>query len=293
MQVELDHIGSAEAEGGQGREKQLVDALIAGHPNRAGSRPGRMRGDDHARAMSFGGHGQVSTLKQVPADPTFRMHELLIGGQGEALFDRCQIKQPVIFATHQPGDPCRQQIRDDGSVAVLAIEADKGLIARQAQLGLIGHDHLQSSEQLPAVVGIARIAKRSQPLMGMGLQERGPRANHFPTLAPRVARRTRPLATAAVARANPDPEAAHAVVRPVGCRPDRRPPIVALADPTDLPRPAAGPGRASASCKNTPRSASTLAWSRAARKRLSVERAGNWLRPNKAMNGVANGCRRS
>ncbi len=118
MQVELDHIGGAEAECGQGREKQLVDALIAGHPNRAGRRPGGMRGDDHARAMSFGGHGQVSTLKQVPAHPAFRMHELLIGGQGQALFDRGQIKESVILATHQPGDPCPQQIRDDGSVAV-------------------------------------------------------------------------------------------------------------------------------------------------------------------------------
>src|SRR5438876_5575701 len=52
----------------------------------------------------------------------------------------------------------------------------------------------------------------------------------------------RPLATAAVEGANPDPEAEHAVVRPVGCRPDRRPPIVALADPTDLPPPRRTPG---------------------------------------------------
>jgi hypothetical protein len=33
------------------------------------------------------------------------MHELLIGRQGETLFDLCQIKESVIFATHQPGDP--------------------------------------------------------------------------------------------------------------------------------------------------------------------------------------------
>src|SRR5712691_7297251 len=71
MQVELDHIGGAEAECRQGREKQLVDHSLASHANRAGSGPGWMGGDDHARAMSLCGHRQFSTLKQVPAGPTF------------------------------------------------------------------------------------------------------------------------------------------------------------------------------------------------------------------------------
>src|SRR6266699_792226 len=171
MEVELDHISGAEAEGGQGGEKELVDHSLAGHANRTGSGPGWMRGDDHARAMSLRGHRQFSTLKQVPADPTFRMHELLIGRQGETGFDLCQIKEPVIFATHQPGDPCLQQIGDDGPVPVLAIESDEGLTCRQAQLRLIRHDHLQPSQQLPSVVCIARIPKRPQPLMSMSLQE--------------------------------------------------------------------------------------------------------------------------
>ena len=34
------------------------------------------------------------------------------------------------------------------------------------------------------------MAKRAQPLMGMGLQERGAGPHDFPTLTPRVARRT-------------------------------------------------------------------------------------------------------
>src|SRR5258708_37277334 len=85
MQVELDHIGGAEAERRQGREKQLVDNSLASHTNRTGSGPGWLCGDDHARAMSFGGHRQFSTLKQIPAGPTFRMHELLIGRQAETL----------------------------------------------------------------------------------------------------------------------------------------------------------------------------------------------------------------
>src|SRR5260370_13040112 len=84
MQVELDHIGGAEAERRQGREKQLVDHSLASHANRAGSGPGGMCGDDHARAMSFGGHPQFSTLKQVPAGPTFRMQQLLMRAASDA-----------------------------------------------------------------------------------------------------------------------------------------------------------------------------------------------------------------
>ena len=48
------------------------------------------------------------------------MHKLFISRQGETPFDRCQIKESVIFAAHQPGDLGSQQIGDDGSIAVLA-----------------------------------------------------------------------------------------------------------------------------------------------------------------------------
>ena len=52
-------------------------------------------------------------------------------------------------------------------------------------------------------------------------------------------------------------------------------------------------GRASRSSRNSVRKASTGARSSAARKRESVERAGNRSRPNRAMNALANGCKRS
>src|SRR2546428_103196 len=103
MEVELDHIGGGEAERGQGREKELIDDSRTRHANRTGRGPGGMRGDDHARAVSLRGHRQLSTLKQVPADPTFGMHELLISRQGETFFDLCKLQEPVIFATHRPG----------------------------------------------------------------------------------------------------------------------------------------------------------------------------------------------
>src|SRR5260370_19618945 len=102
MQVELDHIGSGEAERGQGREKELIDDSLAGHTNRTGSGPGWMRGDDHARAVSLRSHRQFSTLKEVPADTTFWMHELLLCRQGGALLCLFELHEPPILSTHPP-----------------------------------------------------------------------------------------------------------------------------------------------------------------------------------------------
>src|SRR5712692_3922728 len=128
-------------------------------------------------------------------------------------------------------------MRDDGTVPVLAIESDERLTLGQTQFRLICHDHLQPSPQLPWVVSIARIPKRCQPLMRMSLQERGAGPDHFSTLAPRIARRTDRLET-------PLWRGEIRTLRQstLSCglsRADktRRPPIVVLADPTDLPRP--------------------------------------------------------
>jgi|GEM_PF-5174202 len=132
MEGELDHIGGGEAERGQGREKELIDDSRTRHVNRTGSGPGGMRGNNHARAVSLRGHRQLSTLKEVPADPTCGMHELLISRQGETLFDLCELQEPVIFATHRLTDPSPPQIRDNGSVAIQAIQSNEGLSRQEA-----------------------------------------------------------------------------------------------------------------------------------------------------------------
>src|SRR5207253_4512612 len=66
---------------GQGSEKELIDALIAGHANRAAG--GLMGSNNQARAMRISGDRHLPTIKQVPAGATFRMGELLIGRSEE------------------------------------------------------------------------------------------------------------------------------------------------------------------------------------------------------------------
>jgi hypothetical protein len=104
MQLEHDHIGSSETESGQGREKELIDALIADHPNRTGS--SLMGRNNQTSAMPIGGDRHLPTIKEIPADATFRMRALPIGGQGEALLDLRQIQEGLVFAAHHEADSC-------------------------------------------------------------------------------------------------------------------------------------------------------------------------------------------
>src|SRR5947209_3353980 len=149
-----------------------------------------MSGNNDPTVMALCGDREVSTVKEVPTDPAFWVRELLIGGQGEARFDGRQIQQSIIFAAHHEADSCCDQIHDDGPIAIQAIESNEGLAWEKTQRGLVGNDHGECPEQLASVLSIACCSAGEEPLMRMGLQERGTSAHDLPTLAPCVARRT-------------------------------------------------------------------------------------------------------
>jgi predicted ATPase len=90
------------------------------------------------------GDRHLPTIKQVPAGATFRMRELLIGGQGEALLDLSQIQQGIVFAAHHEANSCCGQIDDDGPIPIQAIKSNESLAWQQTQGGLIGNDHTES-----------------------------------------------------------------------------------------------------------------------------------------------------
>jgi hypothetical protein len=82
MQRELDDIGRALAESGQGREKKFIDDPVADDANGAG---GSLMGrHNQASVMSFCRDRHLPTIKEVPAGATFRMRELLIGREARA-----------------------------------------------------------------------------------------------------------------------------------------------------------------------------------------------------------------
>src|SRR6266700_2026373 len=138
MQIELDHIGSGEAQSGQGGEEELIHHLISCDPNRSLGSGGSMSGDNDPTVMALCGNRELSTSKEVPTGPAFWVGELLIGGQGETLLDLSQIQQCIVFAAHHEADPCCDQIHDDGPIPIQPIESNESLAWQKTQCGLIG-----------------------------------------------------------------------------------------------------------------------------------------------------------
>src|SRR5713226_2189469 len=180
-------------------------------------------------------------------------------GKARRFFTCASGSEPVIFATHQPRDLGSQQVRDDGSIPVLAIESDEGLTSGQAQLRLIRRDHLQPSRASPLD---SQHCPHSQTLPTT--DGYGPVTASYECEPPLHAcapcsQVHRPVANVAVEEVDQDSGAEHAVVRPVSCRQDSKTTHRCPCRSHKPPTPSTDPGRASASCKNTLRSASTLA----------------------------------
>jgi hypothetical protein len=143
MQRELDHIGRAEAESGQGREKEFRDDPVADDANGAG---GSLMGrNNQASAMSFCRDRHLSTIKEVPAGATD--HGCVNGSSaGKARRSLTCVRSVPrrVFATSHEADSCYNQINDDGPIAREAIESNEGLAWQKAQSGLISNDHGES-----------------------------------------------------------------------------------------------------------------------------------------------------
>jgi len=141
VQIELDDVSRGKACSRQGREKELIDHAIASHANGSLGRGGYMSRNNYSTVVTLCGDREFSTIKEVSAGATFRMRELLIGRQGETLLDLYQIQQSIVFAAHHEADACDDEVHNDGSIAIQAIESNKGVSRREAQCGLIGNNH--------------------------------------------------------------------------------------------------------------------------------------------------------
>src|SRR6266702_4711411 len=92
----------------------------------------------------------------------------------------------IVLAPHDVGES--RQICHDCPIAKLAIQTHHGL-AHANLLGFhIGANRLEGPQQLSTVIAVASPRERSQPLMRVGLQQSGPRPEHFAPLASQIAR---------------------------------------------------------------------------------------------------------
>src|SRR6266516_8075756 len=83
----------------------------------------------------------------------------------------------------------RENIKKGCGITIQAIQPYEDGGGRKPKCGSIAGDHLGSLAQVAAVVPVARRSERAEKLMRMCLENHGSGTNHFPALAPSVARR--------------------------------------------------------------------------------------------------------
>ena len=97
---------------------------------------------------------------------------MLIGWQVQTGLHLRVLEQVLVFAAHDERQPCK--IREDDSIAVLPIQSHErplfGVLVRLEGAFNDGH----RPAQLHAVLPVASIAKRGEPLICVRLQHRGP-----------------------------------------------------------------------------------------------------------------------
>src|SRR6266566_5444470 len=200
------------------------------------------------------------------------------------------IEHRVVFAAGHKGETTH--VGEHGPGAILSIEPQQGALLWELVCREIATDGREALAQFRSVATVAAVAKRAEPLESVGLADDGARPHHLPTLAPGVARGTDVIQPAKGRRQV-------SVWGKARCRAASRVPSRSKTTqvfPARSTRPpvcfsleSVGRGRLSRSSRKSVRRASTGSGVNAAKKRESVERAGNWSRSNKAMNGPAKG----
>jgi hypothetical protein len=137
MQVQLHHIGGGEGPNRQSRKEAFVDDVVSSRSDRSRLPGGRMGGHNDAARRAGRRHLKTRKIEEGPLRPAFRMGDLRIRGGEQAGLNDGQIKQMIVLAPHDIGEP--SQICHDSPIAILAIQPHQGLA--QWNLAPLSHRH--------------------------------------------------------------------------------------------------------------------------------------------------------
>ena len=148
-----------------------------------------MRCHDEPAPYPLRSQGQIRAVVERAHHPAFWMGQMLIRRQFQASLDLGALQELRVFPTHHK----RQsgQVGKDGSCAILPVKAQQNTffgVVMGLSVALNGCD---GPTQFSSVLAVARVSKRAQKLMSVGLQDRGTAPHHLSALASRVAHRMR------------------------------------------------------------------------------------------------------
>src|SRR5437660_8156366 len=148
-----------------------------------------MGGNDDSTARPRWGEKHIGTVEEHPAGPCFGMHRLLIGWLGQAGLHLWAIKESIVLAPRDPPQSTPRQIRHHRPIAILPIQSHDPPIPWDVLTGQVRSNHLGGTQEFPTIVSVASPREGSHPLLGVGLQDGGARADHLTTLASQMTRR--------------------------------------------------------------------------------------------------------
>ncbi len=167
-------------------KEQFVDNAFACDAHRTLLFRSWMGGHHHAAREALGADWHVWTIVEAADDPALRTLLELISRQVQTCLNQRVIEHAVLLAAGHKREP--SHIGEDGSGAILPVEPQQGARSFELRRREIAPNGQEPLAQFLPVPPVATMAKRAEPLVAMGLSNRGARANHLPAFAARVSR---------------------------------------------------------------------------------------------------------
>src|SRR2546428_3364824 len=126
MQLQIEHIRTAEGSLRCRRENQFIHRSCAENPNGGlVGGCGWVGRNNQTNTRSRGPEGDIRTSEEGALCSTLRRGALVIGRQAEAGNNGWQIKQALLFAPYDDSHPRRKELGEHCSCAVQAIQANQ------------------------------------------------------------------------------------------------------------------------------------------------------------------------
>ena len=236
---------------------------------------------------------QPTSIKQLDDLPGVHPRHARCRWMSQHALDLGMLQELIASASRNAIHACQDELRDDGRITILAVEAHQSHLWWESKVLQIGRDGSECGGQFTAIIAIALACIRADPLARVHLQRRGARADHLATLASSVARRTDGIQSASCCR-----QGGIAGQRALPCcltrRIDVKDNVAARLSVEDAANGFRGPGIARRYAAG--RACGTLLNTDDPQRedqRLRLERWGRPLRPKSAMNAVSKGSNRS
>jgi hypothetical protein len=188
MQVELDDIGGGKPLLRQISEKEFVHNTRTRDTNRTLLVASLMRGHHHAAEDAIGSHWDLWAIVEAAHHLANFPLLKLIGRQVQTRLHERMIECGVLFASGHEREACH--IGEHSPSAILSVESEQGTCLWELMRHEIARDQSFALTQFLPVTPIAAVAKRTEPLVTVGLTDDRARPYNLSALASDVSRGT-------------------------------------------------------------------------------------------------------